>query len=30
MGNNNKQQERAELHKTIWGIANDFRGSING
>ncbi|NCD06256.1 MAG: type I restriction-modification system subunit M, partial [Spirochaetia bacterium] len=30
MGNNNKQQERAELHKTIWGIANDLRGSIDG
>lgn len=30
MSNNNKQQERAELHKTIWGIANDLRGSIDG
>ena len=26
MGNNNKQQKRAELHKTIWGIVNDLRG----
>ena len=23
-------QERAELHKTIWKIANDLRGSIDG
>ena len=22
--------ERAELHKTIWKIANDLRGSIDG
>ena len=27
MGN---QQERAELHKTIWKIANDLRGSVDG
>jgi len=25
-----KEQERAELHKTIWQIANDLRGSVNG
>jgi len=25
--NNNKETERAELHKTIWRIANDLRGS---
>ena len=24
------QQERAELHKTIWKIANDLRGSVDG
>jgi len=24
------EQERAELHKTIWRIANDLRGSIDG
>ncbi len=23
-------QERAELHKTIWKIANDLRGSVDG
>jgi type I restriction enzyme M protein len=28
--NNNKEAERAELHKTIWRIANDLRGSIDG
>ena len=26
----NKEQERAELHKTIWQIANDLRGSVDG
>jgi type I restriction enzyme M protein len=25
-----KEQERAELHRTIWQIANDLRGSIDG
>ena len=24
------QQERAELHKTIWKIANDLRGAVDG
>ena len=24
----NKEQERAELHRTIWGIANDLRGNL--
>lgn len=24
------EQERAELHRTIWGIANDLRGSVDG
>lgn len=28
--NNNKELERAELHKTIWRIANDLRGSVDG
>ena len=28
--NMNKEQERAELHRTIWKIANDLRGSIDG
>ncbi|MFA5130290.1 MAG: type I restriction-modification system subunit M [Patescibacteria group bacterium] len=27
---NKKEIERAELHKTIWQIANDLRGSIDG
>ena len=26
----NKGQERAELHRTIWGVANDLRGSVDG
>lgn len=32
MANNNtyKEQERAELHRTIWQIANDLRGSVDG
>ncbi|OHD33321.1 MAG: hypothetical protein A2004_07735 [Spirochaetes bacterium GWC1_61_12] len=25
-----KETERAELHKTIWRIANDLRGSVDG
>jgi len=28
--NNNKEAERAELHKIIWRIANDLRGSVDG
>jgi type I restriction enzyme M protein len=28
--NNTKEQERAELHRTIWQIANDLRGSVDG
>lgn len=27
---NQKEIERAELHKTIWAIANDLRGSVDG
>lgn len=27
---NKREQERAELHKTIWQIANDLRGSVDG
>lgn len=27
---NQKEKERAELHKTIWQIANDLRGSVDG
>ena len=30
MANNKKEQERAELHRTIWGMANDLRGSVDG
>ena len=28
--NNRKEQEREELHRTIWNIANDLRGSVDG
>jgi len=28
--NNRKEQERARLHSTIWKIANDLRGSVDG
>ena len=28
--NNKKEQERAELHRTIWAIANALRGSVDG
>ncbi len=28
--NYNKERERAELHRTIWQIANDLRGSVDG
>src|SRR3954467_8801522 len=30
MGRVGKEAERAELHKTIWRIANDLRGSVDG
>lgn len=30
MTDNRKEQERAELHRTIWSIANDLRGSVDG
>jgi len=33
MENNNtntREQERADLHRTIWQIANDLRGSVDG
>jgi len=30
MANTSKEQERAELHRTIWQIANDLRGSVDG
>jgi len=28
--NTNKEQERAELHRAIWQIANNLRGSVDG
>lgn len=28
--NNQKEQERSELHRAIWQIANDLRGSVDG
>jgi type I restriction enzyme M protein len=28
--NTTKEQERAELHRAIWQIANDLRGSVDG
>lgn len=30
MTDNRKEQERAELHRAIWNIANDLRGSLDG
>ena len=30
MANTAKEQEREELHKAIWNIANDLRGSVDG
>jgi len=30
MADNRKELERAELHRTIWNIANDLRGSVDG
>lgn len=30
MSVNKKEVERAELHRTIWGIADDMRGSVDG
>jgi len=30
MANNQREQERTELHRTIWSIANDLRGSVDG
>ena len=30
MIDNRKEQERSELHRTIWNIANDLRGSVDG
>src|SRR5690606_37050834 len=30
MAGNSKASQRAELHKTIWQVANDLRGSVDG
>lgn len=30
MTDNRKEQERGELHRAIWNIANDLRGSVDG
>ena len=30
MTNSTKEQERSELHRAIWQIANDLRGSVDG
>jgi type I restriction enzyme M protein len=30
MSDTRKEQERAELHRTIWNMANDLRGSVDG
>lgn len=30
MSDRQKEQERSELHRTIWSIANDLRGSVDG
>lgn len=30
MTDSRKEQERAELHRVIWNIANDLRGSVDG
>ena len=30
MADSKREQERAELHRTIWNIADDLRGSVDG
>ena len=30
MSRDSKEAQRAEVHKTIWRIANDLRGSVDG
>ena len=30
MAQNTRAQQRAELHKAIWAIANDVRGAVDG
>lgn len=28
--NNKREQERTELYRTIWALANELRGSVDG
>lgn len=30
MADNKKEQERDEFHRTIWSMANNLRGSVDG
>ena len=30
MTDNKKEQERNELHRTIWAIADEMRGCVDG
>ena len=30
MAENKKEMERAELHRTIWAIADEMRGAVDG
>ena len=30
MADTRKEQERAELHRAIWAIADDLRGAVDG
>jgi type I restriction enzyme M protein len=30
MADNRREQERNELYRTIWALANDLRGSVDG
>ena len=30
MADNKREQERTELHRTIWALANELRGSVDG
>ncbi len=30
MGDNKREQEKTELYRTIWALANELRGSVDG
>lgn len=30
MSDNKREQERTELYRTIWALANELRGSVDG